>query len=236
MTAELSDTRVLGALRFTDAVTSLPIDAPLTVIAPGIRWIRNRRAQWVIASAPGLAAHEPAFAAPPAQPDLGTVQLSFAVSDPSGRWLPRLGSVALPRDPDATHAGQPTSLFVIADVPLYPAPAAPTQRGWAVVRATTLANALVRVVRDSDGVRIGAGMSDTRGEALIAIEGIPSALLGDGDGPVVAKEIAVHLQVIADPDAGATPNPDDLEARHADLLVRQTAASVASERVLTMLL
>lgn len=242
MTAELSDTRVLGALRFTDAVTSLPIDAPLTVIAPGIRWIRNRRAQWVIASAPGLAAHELEFTAPPAQPDLGTVDLSFAVSDPSGRWLSRLGLVALPRDPDATHAGQPQSLFVIVDVPLYPAPAAPTQRGWAVVRATVagtdpgtrLPNALVRVVRDSDGVRIGAGMSDARGEALIAIEGIPSALLGDGDGPVVAKEIAVHLQVIADPNAGATPNPDDLEARHADLLVRQTAASVASERTLTM--
>jgi hypothetical protein len=99
---------------------------------------------------------------------------------------------------------------------------------------STLAHALVRVVRDSDGVRIGAGMSDARGEALVAIEGIPSALLGDGDGPVVATEIAVHLQVISDPNAGDAPDPDDLEARHADLLVRETAANVASGRVLTM--
>jgi len=242
MSAELSDSRVLGALRFTDAVTALPIDAPLVVTAPGVRWIRNRRAHWVIASAPGLTAHESEFVAPPSAPVLGDVQLSFAVNDPSGRWLPRVGSVALPRDPDATHAAQPSSLFAVQDIPMYPAPAAPTQRGWAVVRASvagtapgsTLPHALVRVVRDSDGVRIGAGMSDARGEALIAIEGIPSALLGDGDGPVVAKEIAVHLQVVWDPNAGATSDPDDLEARRDELLVRAVAASVASGRVLTM--
>ena len=73
MSAELSDRRVLGALRFTDAVTALPIDAPLSVSAPGVRWIRNRRAQWVIASAPGLAEHETRFLAPPAAPPLGDV-------------------------------------------------------------------------------------------------------------------------------------------------------------------
>jgi hypothetical protein len=242
MSAELSDSRVLGALRFTDAVTALPIDVPLSVTAPGVRWIRNRRAQWVIASAPGLAAHETQFPAPPSAPNLGDVHVSFAVSDPSGRWLSRVGSVALPRDPDSSHATQPASLFVVQDIPMYPTPAAPTQRGWAVVRASvagntpgsTLPHALVRVVRDSDGARMGAGMTDARGEALIAIEGIPSALLGDGDGPVVAKEIAVHLQVVSDPNAGDTPNPDDLETRHVALLVREVAASVASGRVLTM--
>lgn len=242
MSAELNDRRVLGALRFTDAVTALPIDAPLAVTAPGVRWIVNRRAHWVIASAPGLATHETEFLAPPNAPPLGDLELSFAVSDPAGRWLPRVGSIALPRDPDATHAGQAQSLFVVHDIPMYPAPAAPTQRGWAVVRASVagstpgsvLAHALVRVVRVSDGVRIGAGMSDARGEALIAIEGIPSALLGDGDGPVVATEIAVRLQVVADANAGATPDPDDLEARSDELLVREIAASVASGRVLTM--
>ena len=242
MSAELSDRRVLGALRFTDAVTALPIDTPLSVTAPGVRWILNRRAHWVIASAPGMAAHETQFQAPPVAPPLGEVIVPFAVSDPSGRWLPRVGSIALPRDPDAAHAGQAQSLFAVQDISMYPAPAAPTQRGWAVVRASvagstpgsTLAHALVRVVRDSDGARIGAGMSDARGEALIAIEGIPSALLGDGDGPVVATDIAVHLQVVSDPNAGDAPDPDDLEARRDELLVREVAASVASGRVLTM--
>ena len=52
--------------------------------------------------------------------------------------------------------------------------------------------------------------------------------------PVVATEIAVRLQVVADANAGATPDPDDLEARSDELLVREIAASVASGRVLTM--
>jgi hypothetical protein len=52
----------------------------------------------------------------------------------------------------------------------------------------------------------------------------------------VATDIAVHLQVIWDPDAGTTPDPDDLETRRADLLVRESAAHVASGRILTMTL
>lgn len=242
MSAELVETRVLGALRFTDSVTAVPIDAPLDVSAPGVRWLRNQRSCWIVAAAPGLEAHEAAFAQPPASPALGSVNVRFEVSDPGGRWLPRLGSVALPRDPAPAQSNQPQSLFAVTEVALYPAPAAPTQRGWAVVRGsvagttpgTTLPGALVRVVRDSDGVRIGAGMSDARGEALIAVEGIPSTALGEGDGPVVATEIAVRLEVISDPGAGDIPDPDALEARRADLLVRQTTARLASGKVLTM--
>ena len=242
MTAELRDTRVLGALRFTDAVTALPIDAPLVVTAPGVRWIRNRRAAWIIASAPGLEAHEIAFDTPPNSPDIGDLRIDFTVNDPSGRWLSRTGSIALPRDPDAEHGDQPTSLFAIADVPLFPTPAAPTQRGWAIVRAsvtgtvpgTKLAGALVRVVRESDGIRIGAGMSDARGEALIAVEGIPTSSFSDDDGPVVATEIAVRLEVVWDPAVIGFPDPDDLEARRASLLVRQTTARLASGRILIL--
>jgi hypothetical protein len=244
MTAELLESRVLGAVRFTDAVTALPIDAPLRVVAPGVRWIRNRRSCWVVAAVPGLDAYEAAFAGPPSAPAVGSATLSFQVSDPDGRWLSRVASLALPRDGDPTHVDQPQSLFTPVDVPLFPAPAAPTQRGWAVVYASVagtapdsrLAGALVRVVRDSDGVRIGAGLSDPRGEALIAVEGIPTTSLGDGAGPVVAKEIVARLQVVWDPAAAAPPDPDALEARQAALLVRQTTARLASGRVLTMTL
>jgi hypothetical protein len=244
MTAELRDTRVLGALRFTDAVTALPVDAPLVVTAPGVRWIRNRRAAWIIASAPGLEAHELSFDAPPGTPDLGDVRIALTVEDPSGRWLSRTASIALPRDADAEHGDQPASLFAIADVPLFPTPAAPTQRGWSIVRAsvlgdapgTKLAGALVRVVRESDGVRIGAGMSDHRGEALIAVEGIPTSSFSDDEGPVVATEIAVRLEVVWDPAVTGLPDPDDLEARRATLLVRQTTARLASGRILILTL
>jgi len=244
MSADLVDGRVLGALRFTDAVTALPIDAPLALNATGVRWRRNRRMCWVIEEAPGLAPHESAFLSPPSTPAIGSVRVDFQVSDPDGRWLARAGSVTLPRDPDSTHAGQAQSLFSIADVPLFPTPAAPVQRGWAVIRASvagatpgsTLAGALVRVVRDGDGVRIGGGMSDSRGEALIAVEGIPSTSLGDADGPVVATEIVARLEVIWDPLASGVPDPDDLETRRAALLVRQTTARLASGRVLKMVL
>ncbi|HTE45188.1 MAG TPA: hypothetical protein VK636_08085 [Gemmatimonadaceae bacterium] len=242
MTAELQDARVLGALRFTDVVTSLPIDAPLAVVAPGVRWIRNRRSCWVIAAAPGLDAHLREFSSPPAGPAVGSVSVGFQVSDPAGQWLSRSGAVLLPRDPAAANSAQSQSLFAVADVPLYPTPAARTQRGWSVIRAsvagttpgTTLAGALVRVVRDSDGVRIGGGMSDARGEALIAVQGIPSSSLGEGDGPVVATEISVRLDVVWDPAAGAAPNPDALEANHAALLIRTATAKLASGRTLTM--
>jgi hypothetical protein len=242
MTADLQESRVLGALRFTDAVTALPIDAPLSVVAPGVRWIRNRRSCWVLAAAPGLEALQAAFSAPPAAPAVGSVTVGFQVTDPAGQWLPRAGSVSLPRDATSANAAEPQSLFSVADIPLYPAPAARTQRGWAVIRASvagttpgsTLAGALVRVVRDSDGVRIGGGMSDARGEALLAVEGIPSSSLGEGDGPVVATEIAVRLDVVWDPAAGAVPDPDALEARHTELLIRETTAKLASGRVLTM--
>ncbi len=244
MTAELQDTRVLGALRFTDAVTSLPIDDPLIVTAPGVRWVRNRRSCWVMAAAAGFDSYQAAFDAPPAVPAIGSVSVTYQVIDPAGRWLPRLGSAKLPRDPDAAHAGQPASVFTVTDVPLYPAPSASVQRGWAVIRAsvrgtapnTVLAGALVRVVRTSDSTRIGGGVSDARGEALIAVKGIPSTSLGEGDGPVTATEIAVRLDVVWDPSAGTVVDPDALEARQAGLLVRQANARLASGRVLAMTL
>jgi hypothetical protein len=128
------------------------------------------------------------------------------------------------------------------DVSLFPAPAAPTWPGWAVVRASVagavsgagLANALVRVVRQSDGVLLGAGMTDARGEALVAVQGIPSTTFDEGAGPVLATEIAVRLEVIRDPDAPGVPDPGDLETRRADLTVRTATAMLASGRVVAM--
>jgi hypothetical protein len=79
-------------------------------------------------------------------------------------------------------------------------------------------------------------MSDHRGEALIAVEGIPTSSFSDDDGPVVATEIAVRLEVVWDPAVTGLPDPDDLEARRATLLVRQTTARLASGRILILTL
>jgi hypothetical protein len=168
--------------------------------------------------------------------------VELQVQDPAGQYLPRRATIDLPRDPDPANAAQSNSLFRAVDVSLFPTPAAPTWPGWAVVRASVtsptpgvgLADALVRVVRQSDDVRLGAGMTDARGEALVAVQGIPSTTFDEGEGPVLATEVAVRLEVIHDPDAPEVPDPDDLEARRADLRVRTATAMLASGRVVAM--
>ena len=239
MIVERVQRRVLGAVRFTDAVTGLVIMEPLVVGAAGVRWIRNRRGCYVLAGAPGLEAHADTFAAPPAAPPVGSVQVRFTVSDPGGRYLARRGSIDLPREPDPNQA---SSLFRLVDIMLFPAPTAATWPGWAVVRAsvsgagpgTVLAGALIRVVRTSDDVRLGSGMTDARGEALVAVEGIPSTTFGEGPGPVLATEVAVRLDVVHDPTtAGTAPDPDDLEARRGELLVRSGTATLQAGRRVT---
>lgn len=239
MITEQTDRRVLGALRFIDAVSGLEITERLVVSAEGARWTRNRRGWYVLRAVPELAAHEDSFDAPPAAPAIGSVRVRFNVKDPGARYLARRGTIEVPRDPDPAHAAQGASLFRATPVALFPAPQAPTAPGWAVVRAsvagpaagTVLAGALLRAVRASDNTRLGSGMTDTRGEALVAIQGIPSTTFGEGAGPVLATDVAARLEVVFDPNAaGAFPDPDDLEARRAQLLVKSAPVTLASGR------
>jgi len=221
MSAALLDRRVLGGVRFVDAVTGLPVSRMLKVSAPNVRWIRNRSGDYVVALAPGLGAHTAAFVAPPAAPPLGNVAVAITVSDPLGEYLPRRAVVTLPRDPDPAHAAQGGSLFRPVGVPLYPAPVAPTAPGWAVVRVTVrgatpesrLPGALLRVVQDGTERVLARGLADARGEALVAVPGIPVTTFSAGPGPVLATQVAAHLQVFA-PAAGADPSdPDELETQ-----------------------
>jgi hypothetical protein len=240
MRLEHVDRRVLGAVRFVDAATGVDVQEPLQVTAPGVRWIRNRTGWYVIAGVPGLEAHVDAFAAPPSAPPLESLAVTLTVRDPHGRYLPRLHTLRLPRDPDPAHAGAAGSLFDAVDVQLFSAPVARPPAGWAVVRASItaagtdapVAGALVRVVRAGDGPRLAAGLSDDRGEALVPVPGIPLTTSDGGPGPVVATEVQVTLEVIVDPAAAGVPDPDDLEARHAALRVASSNAMLAAGRVL----
>lgn len=231
------DRRVLGAVRFVDAVTGQPVTERLVVEAEGVRWIRNRHDAWVMASAPGLEAHTESFAAPPSTP-VGSVPVQIEVRDPARRYLSRRATIALPRDPDPVQAGTAGSLFNAIDIALFRSPSAPTWPGWAVIRATVAgaqpgsvrAGALIRVLRQSDGAVLARALSDERGEALVAVHGIPNATFAPGPGPVLATDVAATLQVIHDETVTAAPDPDDLESRSAQLEVARVDVTLASGR------
>lgn len=219
MSVEHVDRRVLGAVRFVDAVTGADVDAPLRVDAAGVRWIRNRSGWWVAASAPGLEAHTLAFEAPPSAPPLGSVATELTVEDPTGRYLRRRAALALPRSADPRKAATPDSLFRPREVALFRAPAAAVAAGWAVVRASVsrggapLADALLRVVRKGDAQQVmGRGMTDARGEALVAVAGIPVTTWDEeGQGGVLATEADARLEVLWKAPTGP-PDPDELAA------------------------
>jgi len=245
---ERVERRVLGAVRFLDATTRLPVRSSLRVAGEGVRLVRNLQGLFVVQEAPGLAAHVEAFLAPPPHPALGGLRVELAVSDPGSRYLPRALSLRLPRDPDPAQAEEDDSLFRPVDALLYPAPAASVAPGWAVVRATVvragtgepLAGALLRVVRKSDGEVLARAQSewrdDVRGEALVAVAGVPVTTWGDGapDEPVLVNELPVALEAFFDPAfdpaAGRAPDPDRMELLRLGLPSTQEDLKLASGR------
>lgn len=233
MSWDRSERRVLGAVRFLDATTALPVPSALRVEAEGVQVKRNRRGLYVIWSAPGLDAHTTVFAEPPSSPAIGSVAVELKVIDPSGQFLPRRCTVRLPLDPDPKKSDEPRSLFGFQDFELFPSTAARLAPGWAVIRATVkeqgtnnrLPWSLIRVRRGSDSKQLARAQSDARGEALVAVAGIPVTTWENGAGPVLSSEVEVVVEVLFDPalgrvsDVGVDPNrsfipdPDEMERR-----------------------
>ena len=238
---ELLDRRILGAVRFVDATTRQKIQDPLDVRADGVRFVRNRASLYVIASAVGLEKHVDAFDQPPAAPAVGSVKTPAQVSDPAGRFLGRTFTLELPRDPTLDPADG-ASLFHPLDVALFPSSTADVSPGWALIRASVTKaggaaapGALVRVLAHTGGAVMAMGLADGRGEALVAVPGIPVTTFGAEPGdPVTTSEVSVGLETIYDAAAGAWPDPDSIVQRKA-LLPTSTAADVklASGRVVT---
>jgi hypothetical protein len=221
MIAEFVDRRVLGAIRFLDGTTLAAIADGLSVQSPSADLRRNRSGLWVIWNAPGLEAHTSVFEQPPAAPLFATVAVTVTVADPAGRYLSRTATVQLPLDPDPANIGKAGSLFQPVDVKLYSSPSGVVSPGWAVIRAHVhnagtgqpLKGALLRVLRTSDKHVLARGMSDDRGEALVAVPGIPVTTFNAGGGPALSTEIDVTVEAIFDPAAGAVTDPDALESR-----------------------
>ncbi|WP_341679321.1 hypothetical protein [Niveibacterium sp. SC-1] len=209
---ERIESRVLGAVRPVDAVTGTPLAQPLTVSAEGTRILRNLSGLYVLLAAPGLAAHEASFSAPPPTPAVGSVALTLSLSDPSGAYLPRLATIALPREADPAQAANASSLFRPIPVPMLPSPSAALATNWAVLRLSIAANngdllggALVRVLRNNQV--LARGLSDWRGEALVPVAGVPVTTFSEDENAVVITQIDVSLQVIFDPAQGTRTPP-----------------------------
>ena len=250
---ERVEARVLGALSIVDATTGVRIVDGLSVQpAAGARLQRNGSGLHVVVHVDALAAQESSFA-PPTAPALGSVALALRIDDSFGRYLPRLASVALPRDPTPSDDPPASSLFVPVALALYPSPSARTGANWATLRVTAiethtgdaLGGALLTV---SVGASVVArGLTDWRGEALVAVPGVPVTTWSNDPGEVVAHEVAASVELLFDPAAGtrvpaaqvvagkppaALPcvDPDAIAARRAALHPVTVAASLATGR------
>ncbi|MBP1467345.1 hypothetical protein EYB53_016655 [Candidatus Chloroploca sp. M-50] len=228
--------RVLGAVRLVDATVAqlegvsrqLVVTEPVAIRAAELTFRRNRRNYYVIhrSSHPLLRAHHDQFEAPPALPAIGSLSFAVEVVPSTGSYLPRVATIALPRDPDPAAVN---SLFTPLDLRLYRAPTAVPLAGWGAVRVTVrdaegagVPGALVRVVAADDATNLmGEGITEwrgrARGEALVPIAKIPTtSVAANGTGPVISQGIAIAIQAFYhpgfDPET-ALPDPDDLEAR-----------------------
>lgn len=248
------ESRALCALRFVDAATGADVDPTPSVRAfdASARLVRNRSGLRVLTAWQPLSTHTDAFETAPATPAPGSRSLQLAVEDPTGRYLPRIVSLALPRDPDPAHADQPDSLFSPVSVPMFLATTADTGPNWSVLRVSlrdldsgdALGGALLRVRRNGDV--LARGMTDTRGEALVAVVGVPVMTFGDDEDAVVVDALNVTLEAVFDPAVGTrlptaslrdgrvppwpAVDPADLENRIDDLPNTVRPLAIAARR------
>lgn len=213
------ESRAHGAVRWIDAVTRTPISRPLIVRSSTLRFIRNLSGLAVITDATGLeayaAAWDPALLPPDDSPPLRSQRHEAVVEDPSGAYLPTRFEVHLPRDPSPEVSGPDQqrpehSVFTPLDVPLLPSPAARLAPGCAQVRVAISdeqgrprRNVLARVVHATSGTILGVGLSDSRGEALVAITGLRHFAPGETEAAVVRVETAARLELV--PPSGSDP-------------------------------
>jgi hypothetical protein len=212
---ERFDRRVLGAIRWIDAVSQAPIPLPLVATSEQMRFVRNLSGLTVVTHADGLENYEAVFdlaQLPPGQVvALGTLERSGQVEDPSGVFLPRKFTLKLPRDPSPAllppdNHRPADSLFTPVEIALLPAPAARLSPGCAEVRVLVLddegapiPNALARVVATADDTILGCGLADARGEALVAVPGLKHFAPGATEEEVVTVETEARLEIIHPP-------------------------------------
>lgn len=214
------DRRVLGALELVDSATGERITTPMKFGPPSLGLVRNRSGLHVInrlspatPQQEQLAAHLNAFDAAPGGLADGAVSFDLTITDPTGRYIPRILTVALPRGADTATP---------ITVPMAPASSAPVGQNWSGIRATLrqqlpggdapLAGARVTLKRDSDSAVLGTGYSDKRGEVLALAVGIPVIDFTADPGPdpaiVGTKKVTTRIEIETGPGQAWPPNPE----------------------------
>jgi hypothetical protein len=202
MILENVDRRVLGALRCVDAVSRTPIEEFVAVHSSTLDIRRNSSGSYVVFSAPGMRPFTTQFDVTPPGP--AATPFEVMIEPASARYLPRRARVGMPR---TVKLDDSNSVMVPQDIPVYMAPAAPLQPNWAVVRIAVkkgatderLAWTVLRITRNSDGAVLATGMSDQRGEAVLAVAGLGQSANQNGGGAVVATTVDATVTALFDP-------------------------------------
>ncbi len=212
---ERLDIRILGAIRWVDAITQSEIPLPLMAKGNGLRFTRNLSGLAIITHADGLESYTRTFdldqLADEDVVESGSLPLEGQVEDPTGNYMPTRFTLHLPRDasPEVSPSDPlrwADSLFNTVDIALLPSPVCPLAPGCAQVRVLILdaegdplPNALARVVATSNDAVLGCGLADHRGEALVAVPGLRHFAPGPTEDEVVTVETEARLEIIHPP-------------------------------------
>lgn len=202
---DLLERRALALLALIDPF-GRPVPGPVRLSGPGLRTVAKSGGRHAIISASGFADYEAAFAAPPAAPAVGQIDVRIDILPADGTLAPRSVTLKLPRDPDPANAATTDSLFAPVPVMLLPSPQCPVPATAAAVRVTVrkktdgrrVAGALVRVA-SSGGAFKAMAMTDAVGEALVIVPQFP--LSHTGGGGAISSELDATATVVADPAA-----------------------------------
>lgn len=212
---ERLDNRIVGAIRWVDAITQSPIPLPLVATSEAMRFTRNLSGLAVITHAAGLEPYAEAFRLEDLdeedEVEVGSLELEGQVADPTGTYLPRKFTIELPRDPSPEllppdNRRPENSLFTPIDIELLPSPSAKLAPGCAQVRVLILddegnpiPNALARVVATADDAILGCGLADARGEVLVAVPALKQFAPGPTEEEVVTVETEARLEIVHPP-------------------------------------
>jgi len=212
------DRRVLGGFLFLDAVTGESVTDPLAVSDTSLTLRVNRSGVYAIMDAPGFSNLNTEFDPLPDWPATGGPLFEITVQEiisqgRSSQYLPRRAQVSAPQSL--------ASLATPQKVTLYAGPSGHIEPNWAIIRASVadgtgagLPWAVLQVIRSDNSVA-ATGLTDERGEAMLAVPGLGLQVSAGSSGAVTETTIPVTVQAWFDPStlqqpAGWVPNPDDI--------------------------